>query len=71
MELNKLSAATELDSTDSDEFGRISVEELPGLIPESAPVEESVSLPQLAQKKLATDKQPKRKNLRIFIPTSF
>jgi len=32
-----------------------------------APVEESESLPQLAQKRLAADKQLKRKNLRIFI----
>jgi hypothetical protein len=71
-------ASDEEDSgTASDEFG--SAEELvcsrasdelsgsiPGLTP-VAPVEESESLPQLAQKRPATDKQLNRKNLRIFI----
>ena len=68
-------ASDEEDSgTASDEFGSAeelvccnASEELSGSIPAFAPVEESESPPQLAQKKPITDKQLNRKILRIFI----
>jgi hypothetical protein len=65
-ELKVSSLELELVTASSDELSG----SIPGLSP-VAPVEESESLPQLAQKKPATDKKLNRNNLRIFILPPF